>query len=64
MSGSQLEEAVAFLEEHPGEVTFVTIDLGANDVLSGGGAASIAANLPLILAELMAAAGPTCRSSG
>jgi lysophospholipase L1-like esterase len=56
--GSQLAEAVAFLEEHPGEVAFVTIDLGANDVLSGGGVADIAANLPPALAALTAAAGP------
>jgi lysophospholipase L1-like esterase len=56
--GSQLAEAVAFLEEHSGEVAFVTIDLGANDVLSGGGVADIAANLPPALAALTAAAGP------
>ena len=55
--GSQLADAVAFLEEHPGEVAFVTIDLGANDVLSGGGVAAIGANLPPALAELIAA-GP------
>src|SRR5262245_21589973 len=55
--GSQLAEAVAFLQEHTGEVAFVTIDLGANDVLSGGGVADIGANLPPALAALTAAAG-------
>jgi len=56
--GSQLAEAVAFLQQHQGEVAFVTIDLGANDVLSGGGVADIAANLPPALVALTAAAGP------
>lgn len=32
-SGSQLNEAVAFLAAHPGEVAFITINLGANDLL-------------------------------
>ncbi len=41
--GTQLAEAVAFLQEHAGEVAFVTIDIGANDVLSGGGAVAILA---------------------
>jgi lysophospholipase L1-like esterase len=31
--GSQLDAAVAFLEDHPGEVAFITIDIGANDIL-------------------------------
>ena len=56
--GSQLADAVAFLEEHRGEVAFVTIDLGANDLLSGGGVPDIAANLSPALAALIAAAGP------
>ena len=56
--GSQLAEAEAFLTENRGKVAFVTIDLGANDVLSGGGVPAIAANLPTILATLEAAAGP------
>jgi lysophospholipase L1-like esterase len=30
--GSQLAEAIAFLEAHPGEIAFVTIDIGANDL--------------------------------
>jgi hypothetical protein len=32
--GSQLADAVAFLERHPGQIAFVTIDIGANDILS------------------------------
>ncbi len=32
-SGSQLDAAVAFLEAHPGQVAFITIDVGANDLL-------------------------------
>ena len=32
-AGSQLNAAVGFLEGHVGEVAFVTIDIGANDVV-------------------------------
>lgn len=32
-AGSQLERAVAFLQGHPGQVTFITIDIGGNDLL-------------------------------
>jgi lysophospholipase L1-like esterase len=32
-SGSQLGEAVSFLQTHPGQISFVTIDIGANDWL-------------------------------
>jgi lysophospholipase L1-like esterase len=53
--GSQLAEAVAFLTEHRGQVAFVTIDLGANDILSGGGVPAVLANLPVILGTLKAA---------
>jgi lysophospholipase L1-like esterase len=58
-AGSQLAEAVAFLRAHRGEVAFVTLDIGGNDVLQpdGGGTVAIAANLPLILAQLRDAAG-------
>jgi lysophospholipase L1-like esterase len=56
--GSQLDEAVAFLTENRGDVAFVTIDLGANDVLSGGGVTAIGQNLPAILGALRTAAGP------
>jgi lysophospholipase L1-like esterase len=55
--GSQLADAVAFLERHRDQIAFVTIDIGANDVLFGGGVAAIEANLPLILTALRAAAG-------
>ena len=57
--GTQLAEAVAFLQAHQGAVVLVTIDIGANDVLNlgpTGGAAAIAANLPVILAALRDAA--------
>jgi lysophospholipase L1-like esterase len=56
-NGTQLQEAVAFLQEHGDEVAFVTIDLGANDILSGGGVPAVVSNLPVILATLKAAAG-------
>lgn len=62
--GSQLEEAVAFLRAHRAQVAFVTIDLGANDFpcqaaeCIPAGVAAIQVNLPAILAELRAAAGP------
>ena len=32
-AGSQLDAAVAFLEAHPGQVAFITIDIGANDLV-------------------------------
>jgi lysophospholipase L1-like esterase len=53
---SQLAEAVAFLQAHAGEIAYVTIDIGANDVLSGGGIGAVFANLPPIVAALSAAA--------
>jgi lysophospholipase L1-like esterase len=56
--GTQLSEATAFLESHPGSVAFITINLGANDVLGPSGAGPIFSNLLLILTELRAAAGP------
>lgn len=56
---SQLAEALSFLRAHPGEIAFVTIDIGANDLRSGnGGLPAIAANLPQILAAVRAAVGP------
>ena len=61
--GSQLAEAVAFLRDHFGEIAFVTIDIGANDVFAGGGAAAIAANLPVILGALGAEPARRCPSS-
>jgi lysophospholipase L1-like esterase len=58
--GSQLADAVSFLHAHRGFVSFVTIDIGGNDVLSprGGGTGAIQANLPVILGALREAAGP------
>jgi lysophospholipase L1-like esterase len=34
-AGSQLDAAVAFLEAHPGQVAFITLEVGANDVVHG-----------------------------
>ena len=33
-AGSQLDEAVSFLMAHPGQVALITIDVGANDLVS------------------------------
>jgi lysophospholipase L1-like esterase len=33
-AGSQLDAAVSFLEAHPGEVAFITIDIGGNDLIA------------------------------
>lgn len=64
---TQIDAATAFLREHRGEVTHLTIDIGANDVQKcatsagidfacvGQGLAAIAQNLPKILAQLRAA---------
>jgi lysophospholipase L1-like esterase len=59
-AGSQLAEAVTFLRAHRGALAFVTLDIGGNDLTSaeGGGVAAVLANLPSILAQLRAAAGP------
>jgi len=57
-AGSQLAEATVFLRAHSGEVAFVTIDIGGNDVTDADGLAAIQANLPPILNALRAAAGP------
>jgi lysophospholipase L1-like esterase len=55
--GTQLAAAVAFLEQHRGSVAFVTIDIGANDVTGPSGIGPLLTNLPIILAQLRAAAG-------
>jgi len=67
--GSQIAAAEKFLREHRGQVAFVTIDIGANDVDScapGGvvngacltaGIAAIKKNVPKISKRLRAAAG-------
>jgi lysophospholipase L1-like esterase len=67
--GSQLAAAEAFLRNHPGQVAYVTIDIGANDITScfGGGTinltcaqgriATVQTNLTTILSRLRAAGG-------
>ncbi len=67
--GSQIAAAEAFLRAHRGQVAFVTIDIGANDVdgcATGGkinvpcltaGIAAIKKNIPKISKRLRAAAG-------
>jgi lysophospholipase L1-like esterase len=67
--GSQLNQAVHFLQAHEGHIAFVTLDIGANDVdkcVTGGvvdlicvaaGDMSIAQNVPKIAAALRKAAG-------
>jgi lysophospholipase L1-like esterase len=63
-TGSQLGDAVAFLDEHAGEIAFLTIDIGANDFqvdCEGDvacGVQQISANLPHILSTLREHAGP------
>src|SRR5580765_2623253 len=67
--GNQLEQAVAFLHTH--RVLLVTITIGGDDVLGcirrdgtfisicpGDGLVAVGHNLPYILSELRAAAGP------
>jgi lysophospholipase L1-like esterase len=56
--GSQLADALSFLHAHKGNVAFVTIDIGANDVFQGVPLPVLLANLQLILAQLREAAGP------
>jgi lysophospholipase L1-like esterase len=59
-AGSQLAQAEEFLNAHRGEIAFVTIDVGANDVFQYGDQATptILEFLPRILLRLRAAAGP------
>ena len=63
--GSQLAEAINFLHAHGKFVAFVTIDLGSNDFVCQNdvsclppGFVTIGQNLPGILSQLRAAAGP------
>jgi predicted esterase len=68
-TGTQLGDALAFLRAHPGQVAFVTIDIGADDIAacqsssglntscSAAATAQISTELPHELAELKAA-GP------
>lgn len=68
--GTQLDEAVAFLEAHREFVAFVTIDIGANDFACNdlscvpAGVANVQANLPIIMAALREAAGPDVQIVG
>ena len=55
---TQLAEAVAFLHAHRNHLSLVTIDIGGNDVLGGGGVPQVEENLPVILSDLREAAGP------
>ena len=75
LTGSQLSDAVAFLRQHRGHIRYVTIDIGANDVLpcaAVGFAAScivpalgaIQANLPVILSALRGATTPAVSFAG
>jgi lysophospholipase L1-like esterase len=62
-TGSQLGDAVQFLDDHPGEVAFITIDIGVNDIFRCDGDPScfipqISTNLPHILTTLREHAGP------
>ena len=79
-TGSQLSAATGFLREHPGQVSLVTIDIGANDLNPcialaatdpGQVAACVeqvtpvaAANLITIMTELRAAGGAYVRIIG
>src|SRR6266571_4224478 len=56
--GTQLAEAVALLDAHRGSVAFITIDIGANDLTGPSGIGPLLTNLPMILTDLRAAAGP------
>ena len=68
-TGSQLGDAEAFIAAHPGQVAFVTIDIGGNDVLSCAATTpvpkncvkdrmpAIKANFATILERLRAAGG-------
>ena len=69
-TGSQLGDAEAFLAAHPGQVAFVSIDIGGNDVVPclltlspdptcvASALPTTTANLAAILAGLRAAGGP------
>src|SRR3954451_17056081 len=68
--GSQLNQAVAFLKAYGKRVAFVTVDIGANDILPcnptniGCTAAALGAvqtNFPRIVRALRKAAGPTVK---
>ena len=75
--GSQLAAAVGFLEDHPGQVSLITIDIGANDLnpcvvlpldevqsCVEATLPTVVANLTEIMAELRAAGGSNVRIIG
>jgi lysophospholipase L1-like esterase len=74
--GSQILAATKFLKKHRGHVPFVTIDIGANDVLSClvngqidancvfAGIAQVKANIGTIAAKLRSAAGKQTKLYG
>jgi lysophospholipase L1-like esterase len=62
-TGSQLGDAVQFLDDHQGEIAFITIDIGVNDLDDCNGdvgctLTQISTNLPHILTTLRDHAGP------
>jgi len=62
--GSQLAQAEEFLRAHRGEIAFVTIDVGANDVFQYGDGATaiILTYLPRSLPSCAPPPGRMCRS--
>ena len=76
-AGSQLKAALKFIHEHKGQIAFITLDIGANDidncVSSTGtidfacistGTNTIKANLPVIAQKLRHAAGSKVKIAG
>jgi len=68
-TGTQLGDAVQFLDEHPGQIAFITINIGVNDIFECEGDPAcfipqIATNLPYILDTLRDHAGPDVRIVG
>jgi len=68
-TGTQLGDAVQFLDEHPGQIAFITINIGVNDIFECEGDPAcfipqIATNLPHILTTLREHAGPDVRIVG
>ena len=79
INGGQLQASEAFLEAHPGQVSFVTIDIGGNDIVGCGSVtlpapsstvcvnsalSTIATNLRTILSGLRQAGGTDLKIYG
>ena len=79
INGGQLQASEAFLEAHPGQVSFVTIDIGGNDIVGCGSVTlpapsstvcvnsaltTIATNLRTILSGLRQAGGTDLKIYG